>query len=131
MASHTGHQGNSPTAQHLDDCIRLCLECACRCEQCGAECVHMDMRGMTRCIELCRDCAGICWLDAQFMSRHSPFHVETCRVCAEVCEACATECERMAAAHEGDMQTVFRQCADICRRTAESCRAMAAMAPAS
>jgi hypothetical protein len=37
----------------------------------------------------------------------------------------------MAAAHEGDMQTVLKQCADICWRCAESCRAMAAMAPAS
>jgi hypothetical protein len=91
----------------------------------------MDIRGMVRCIELCRDCADICLLDAQFMSRHSPFHVETCRVCAEVCEACAAECERMAAAHEGDMQTIVKQCADSCRRCAESCREMAAMSPAS
>ena len=70
---HTG----SPTAQHLDECIRICLECARWCEQCGAECM------------------------------------------------------RMAAAHEGDMQTVLRHSADVCRRCAESCREMAAMAPAS
>jgi hypothetical protein len=69
--------------------------------------------------------------DAQFMSRGSPFHVETCRVCADVCEACAAECERMAAVHGGDVQAVLKQCADVCRRCAESCRQMAAMAPAS
>ena len=91
----------------------------------------MDMRGMVRCIELCRDCADICLLDVQFMSRHSPFHFQTCRVCADVCEACAAECERMASAHEGDMQTILKQCADICRRCAESCREMAAIASAS
>jgi hypothetical protein len=68
---------------------------------------------------------------AQFMSRDSPFHVETCRVCADVCEACAAECERMAAAHGGDVQAVLKQCAAVCRRCAESCRQMAAMAPAS
>jgi hypothetical protein len=48
MASHTSHQGNNQTAQHLNECIRLCLECARTCEQCGAECVHMDMRGVVR-----------------------------------------------------------------------------------
>jgi len=72
MASH---QGSSQVKQHLDECIRLCLECARRCEQCGAECLHMDMRGMLRRIELYRDCADISLLNAQFMSRHSPFHV--------------------------------------------------------
>jgi hypothetical protein len=90
----------------------------------------MERQGMTRCIELCRDCADIYLLDAQFMSRHSSFHVETCRVCADACEACAAECERMARSHEGDMQTVLQRCADVCRRCAESCREMVTMAPA-
>jgi len=90
----------------------------------------MDMRGMSKCIELCRDCADICLLDAQLMSRNSPFHIQSCALCADVCEACATECERMVASHEGDMKSLLQRCADICRHCAEACRQMAAMAHA-
>ncbi|MGI8735022.1 MAG: four-helix bundle copper-binding protein [Pyrinomonadaceae bacterium] len=88
------------------------------------------MAGMARCIELCRDCADICLLDARFMSRGSQYHFQTCAVCADVCEACAQECERMAGSHGGAISELMRQCAEACRRCAESCRRMASMAPA-
>lgn len=128
MASQGTQQMSGDMQQHLEECIRLCFETAKVCEQCGAECVRMDMAGMARCIELCRDCADICLLDARFMSRNSQFHFQTCAVCADVCEACATECERMAGSHEGAMGELMRRCAEACRRCAESCRQMASMA---
>jgi hypothetical protein len=127
VAEHTTNRIDTEMQRHLDECIRLCLECARTCEKCGAECIRMEMAGMVRCIELCRDSADICLVDAQLMSRNSEYHFATCGVCADVCDACAAECDRMAAADEGATGDLLRRCAEICRQCGESCRRMAAM----
>ncbi|MCG3117764.1 MAG: hypothetical protein LLH30_19000 [Candidatus Manganitrophus sp. SA1] len=80
---------------------------------------------MAACIALCRDCADICLLTAEYMSRFSKFHLQSALLCAEVCEACAAECDRMAASHSGRSKEILQRCADLCRRCAASCRRIA------
>jgi hypothetical protein len=72
---------------------------------------------MVRCIQLCRDCADICVLASQFMSRNSEFSNKMCGQCADICEVCAVECDKF------DMD-MCKQCAQVCRVCASECRKM-------
>lgn len=103
--------------------IKACIECATTCENCFGECVRMDMPGMAKCIQLCRDCADVCLTNAQLMARGGDFHI--CDRCAEICDQCADECERVAGQHKGEHAELLRRCAEACSRCAESCRKMA------
>jgi len=98
------------------DCHIVCLETITHCLGKGGEHANADH------IKLLQDCAEICQTAANFMTRQSTLHPETCRVCAEVCEQCAASCEQF-----GD-DDVMRRCAEACRRCAESCREMAGAA---
>ena len=114
----------SPDAAEPGDamllCIQDCLDCHRACVQTLAYCTrqggpHADPDHL----RLMMDCAQVCQTSADFMLRHSPLHVHTCRACAEVCQACADDCDRMAS----DLR--MKACADTCRHCAESCRQMA------
>lgn len=112
---------NSPPGQHHDlrECIEVCTHCHQVCEQMIFQhCLkvggkHAEAAHLT----LMADCAQICALSADFMTRGSPRHALTCRLCAEICTACAEDCQRI-----GDMA----ECVEACRHCAETCRAMAA-----
>jgi hypothetical protein len=102
------------------DCIQACNDCALACEECATACLKEDdVKDMTECIALDRDCADLCRLAAVLMARNSRFARYFCELCAEACEACATECEKHKAGHCQD-------CAKACRRCAEECGRMAA-----
>lgn len=104
------------THQDYQACIDACVRCAQECEHCAAACLgEPDVKTMTECVRLARDCAAVCWLAAAFMSRRSEFDTDVCRLCAAVCQACGTECEK----HEPDH---CRRCAEACRTCAEECR---------
>jgi hypothetical protein len=49
---------------------------------------------MSKCIQLCHDCADICVTASRFMSRDSEYAKQICNVCADVCDACGVECEK-------------------------------------
>jgi hypothetical protein len=116
---------NPQVMQHLQDCVRNCLDCGSICQQCAAECISMDKSGMGLCITSCLDCAAVCTLDAELMSRESAYHFKTCELCADICEDCAQICEANARLNDNE---IMRECAEACRRCAESCRSMASMA---
>ncbi|MFL6710744.1 MAG: four-helix bundle copper-binding protein [Massilia sp.] len=102
------------------DCIKACYACAQACDACSAACLQEDdPRMMAHCIALDIQCAGICRLSAEFMSRDGEFARQLCALCAEVCEACATECAGHPAGH-------CQACAEACRQCAAACRAMSA-----
>ena len=109
--------------QHRIDCIQACLDCARLWNTCGDDMIGMphetEQDLMTRCIRLCRDCADICLLSAQWMGRTSAFAVRMCAWCAEVCELCAGLCEEQA-----PHQALCGDCAAACRRCAELCHKM-------
>jgi len=98
------------------DCHTVCLEAIDHCLAKGGEHASADH------IKLLQDCAEICQTAANFMTRESTLHAETCRVCAQVCERCAESCEQM------PDDEMMRRCAEACRRCAESCREMSGAA---
>lgn len=97
-------------------CITACLQCSLDCEQCYVACVGENKPELSPCILLDRDCADICLLAAQLMSRGSNFAPALCNLCAEICEACAGECLK----HEH--MDHCRMCAESCRLCADECR---------
>ncbi len=108
--------------QLLARCIDDCLNCGNSCEKSGAAVVKMGMKEMERCIELCRDCADICVIDARFLSRRSEFDGEICRICIDCCDQCGAECDRMAGITSGDTAETLKNCAEACRACSISCQ---------
>jgi len=64
------------------------------------------------------DCAEICELNADFLSRDSVLRRETSALCAKVCAEVAAECDR---AQDGQIRAL----ADACRSCVDSCHEMA------
>ncbi len=109
-------------ATRYHDCIEACVVCLVACEMCADACLsEQDVKMMTACIRLDRDCADVCVAAIRAMSRGGPLAAELCRACATACNACAEECERQS----GQMDHC-RLCAEACRRSADECRKMAA-----
>jgi len=112
---------NEPTrTTAMDVCIENCLNCARACEELISHCLFRGGEHASSAhIKVLMDCAEVCTVSANFMTRGSDFHVETCELCASVCAACAIDCARLA--HDDEMMA---RCADICRQCAESCKMM-------
>jgi hypothetical protein len=100
-------------------CIDACNACAESCELCATSCLREEeVKMLSRCIQLDRDCATVCWTASQLMSRDSEYVKQICNICAELCDACAEECER----HQH--MEHCKLCAQACRKCAEECRKM-------
>ena len=101
---------NQSLIELLQDCVQACNECATDCLR------EPDLRMLTRCIQLDRDCADICVLTSQYFSRQSEFASALAGQCVIICDACAQECEK-----HSDMAHC-KECAEICRKCASECR---------
>ncbi|HEX8916326.1 MAG TPA: four-helix bundle copper-binding protein [Humisphaera sp.] len=110
---------------HVSPAMQKCIQ---ECSACHHFCLSMVHHCLTKGgphaepdhVRLMQDCAQICQVSADFMSRGSPHHPHLCRECAEICGQCADDCRRLADDAE------MRRCADACQRCADSCREMAA-----
>lgn len=99
-------------------CIDACLKCANACEFCATSCLNeQDVQSMTKCIQLDRDCADICYLAAKYMARGSQFAKQLCVLCAQICKICGDECSKFPAQH-------CKDCADACYKCATECESM-------
>lgn len=116
---------------HIDSTTtQMCrcgFACAHICNNCSDEMIGMHDHGgqkdhetMAKCIRLCRECAEICLVTAQWVSRASVWSEQITRLCADVCDQCAEACERHAPQH-----ALCGPCAEECRRCASTCRALA------
>ena len=101
-------------------CIAACNACATACDHCASEDLkEKDVKMMTTCINLDRECALFCRAAAAIMSMGGRFSKDICALCATVCEACAAECEKHTdMAHCVECAVECRQCAIECRKTA-------------
>lgn len=108
------HEKHQELIQALHDCSAECNHCFDACLQ------EEDVKMMAQCIRLDRECADICALLEQAISRNSPFVSELAAVCAKICDACGDECAKHADHHDH-----CRRCAEACRRCAEACRSIA------
>lgn len=108
----------NPSAAAFQSCIDACTKCLQACEECLTACLkEPDVQARIHCIQMLRDCADICALASQWMSRSSMHAKQICQLCATLCEACAADCAKFQDAH-------CQACADECRKCAEACRKM-------
>ncbi|CDQ41209.1 MULTISPECIES: four-helix bundle copper-binding protein [Virgibacillus] len=92
-------------------------ECMTACNHCYNACLQEeDIKMMTTCIQLDRECADICGYVEQAITRGTPFLSELTNVCAAICEACGKECKKHAHNH-------CQHCAEKCFTCAEACKA--------
>lgn len=91
------------------------------CEECLTSCLkEADVQARIHCINILRDCADICSMASQWMSRGSMYANQFCQLCATICDACAVECAKFQDAH-------CQSCANFCRQCADECRKMTTM----
>jgi hypothetical protein len=97
---------------------------ACQASQtiCAETAVHCLVKAEAHPRDLVRllwDCAEICGVSANFMSRGSQHHAVTCGACARICQACADACS-------ASDDPILKRCAERCRDCARLCAEMAA-----
>lgn len=106
---HSGHDHRS--------LIQEMVHCALACEMCASACLdEKDVTMMTRCIELDRDCADICFQAARLLQRDAEIAHHFLSVCEEICRLCADECAKHEMNH-------CKTCAEACQKCAEACHA--------
>ena len=110
MQSSILENRNQALINILDDCARVCNACA------TADLMEQEVKMMVRCVRLDIDCAEICALTSNYLSRNSEFAYPMAVQCAVVCDACAEECEK-----HPDMPHCV-ECARVCRKCAVECR---------
>ncbi|RBW70960.1 four-helix bundle copper-binding protein [Bacillus taeanensis] len=102
------HEKYSSVIQALHECMEAC-------NHCYDECLNEEnVKSMSECIRLDRECADICSFLEQSLSRNSPFIKETANLCIEACKKCADECKK----HNHDH---CQKCAESCRKCADEC----------
>lgn len=106
--------------QQMKACLEACQSCIKACNTCFDACLREEHVGMMAdCIRLDRECAEICGLAVQAMTRGSSFMKEICKLCASICEACGDECAKHRHEH-------CQACAEACHACAKACTALAA-----
>lgn len=96
--------------------INILSQCVSACEFCATSCLNEpSVQELKNCIQLDRDCADICSLAIQLLSRDSDQTASIINICADVCAKCAEECER----HDHDHCV---RCAQACRKCQQSCK---------
>lgn len=111
----------------FDACAKACSDCQRRCDSCSLHCAHRVAEGKKvhlTTLQTCLDCADICGMAAQLVSRRGPFMHLACSTCAEACARCAVECEKF----PDDKH--MKMCGEECRRCEKACREMVKQAVA-
>jgi hypothetical protein len=95
--------------------IKKLIDCALACEHCATQCLQEhDVKMMTACISLDRDCADICLQAVRLLQRDSGLALQYLLICEEACRLCAEECSK----HNHDH---CQACAAACITCAEAC----------
>ncbi|MGX9899693.1 four-helix bundle copper-binding protein [Arthrobacter sp. SA17] len=107
--------------EKLAECIGACFECSQACTACADACLGEEMiADLARCIRTDLDCAEICSITGNVLSRRTADNGETTRalleVCRTACSVCAEECQKHAGMHDH-----CRICAEACRRCEAAC----------
>src|SRR5690606_10859082 len=117
------HHNQQTLTKEWKECIAACFHCAQICNGCSDDMIGMEKEGQAELMErgtrLCRECADICVLSGQWMSRVSPVAQKICGFCADICDECAELCEQHKSHHP-----LCGPCAEECRRCARLCRQM-------
>ena len=115
---HNANLTHHHTGIHHDAVIKALIECVAACEGCAAACLEeSDVKSCARCIELTRDCAGLCKLAARLLIRDSENARSLLLVCAEACKLTAVGCAVHYNAH-------CQICATYCKACEQACHAL-------
>jgi hypothetical protein len=115
------HKTTSVLSAAMRQCIDQCLHCFATCNETIGHCLRMGGKHAdAEHIATLQDCALLCVTSAELMSRLSPYHHDTCVLCAEACRRCADDCDRIDA-----KDTMMQECAAECRSCADACDRMA------
>ncbi len=124
MHSMANKEGAHHSNADMESCIKLCHECHALCNKIIAECLKLGgSHAAPEHIQLSIDCAQMCMVTADYLTRQSVIHDRVCRVCADACRLCAESCEKVAGGNQ-----LLKQCADLCRRCSDSCASMGSKA---
>lgn len=112
---------HTPLSAEMTACIEACLDCYRHCQHTAlTHCLEMGGEHVEpRHFRLMMDCAEACRAAAALMINDSPYHGQTCGLCAQICRDCAESCRAL-----GDMD----ECVRACEACAEACEAMAMQA---
>jgi hypothetical protein len=104
----------------MQQCIANCMKCHQVCTETAAHVLHGGHKhDEAKHLVALLDCAQMCSLHADFMTRRSPHAAHLAKECAEICNACAALCEG-----HPDPDGKMKQCAEVCRQCAASCERM-------
>jgi hypothetical protein len=125
FATHPHPAGSNGDAARA--AIEACNECAQTCTVCADACLgEANVAEMVNCIRLNLDCADVCRVTGQLLTRPShrdaPALRAQLKACIEMCHACADECDR----HAKMGSEHCRICAQACRSCGKACERMAA-----
>jgi hypothetical protein len=111
---------SSTASKEMQACIEACLDCYRHCQNTAlTHCLSMGGQHVEpNHFRLMMDCAEACRAAAALLINDSPYHAETCGICARICRDCAASCREI-----GDMD----DCTRACEECADACEAMAAM----
>lgn len=115
---HSSH-GHSHDA--MSECAEECSECARECSSCAKHCAMMIAQGKkehAKTLATCLDCADICNVAANIVSRSGPFDDLICKACADACAKCGKACEGF------PKDKHMARCARACRECEKECRNM-------
>ncbi|WP_085505930.1 four-helix bundle copper-binding protein [Thalassobacillus devorans] len=107
------HEKYSTVIETLHECMESCNHCYISCL--GEE----HVKEMAECIRLDRECADICSLFEQSLTRDTPYVQELAQLCAKACRDCGEECAK----HDHDH---CQKCAEACRKCADECEKLIA-----
>lgn len=99
-----------------EEIIQTLSECVIACEMCAtASLEEENVKMLSDCIKLDRDCADTCSLGVQLLARNSGLSESYIGLCIDICSKCAEECEK----HDHDH---CRRCAEACRKCEKTCK---------
>ena len=96
--------------------IATLAECAATCNFCAVSCLQEDdVKMMEKCIRTDLDCASVCKMAIEYLSRDSTYSREVLDLCARICRDCGDECAK----HKHDH---CQACAEACRKCEQACQ---------
>jgi hypothetical protein len=103
------------------DCAKECNACQRECDLCTRHCAEMLASGKKEhlaTLGACEDCASVCAVAAQIVSRQGPMSGTICDACAKACTSCGAACEKF------PDDELMKRCAQECRKCEKACRDM-------
>jgi hypothetical protein len=96
--------------------LSVLAECKAACNNCLTSCLdEKDVKMMAKCIKLDLDCAKICEITADFISRQSDHAQHLIKECIEICTKCAQECVKYDMEHCQRCAVACKKCAEVCK----------------